>query len=190
MHEWLEIADGGLLLWLPQFLAPAEADEWLSWLLTEVTWKEEYLFGRPVPRLVAWYAAVGVRYTYSRLTHVGEGWHPRLAELTQRVSEVAQVEFNSILLNRYRNGSDSMGMHTDAEPELGINPAVATLSVGATREFRLHHRLRKEKRSYQLTHGSLLIMAGTSQHHWLHGIPKTKRPVGERISLTFRRILG
>jgi alkylated DNA repair dioxygenase AlkB len=94
------------------------------------------------------------------------------------------------LLNLYRDGQDSIGFHTDAEPELGVNPVVATLSFGSEREFVLKHKATKETIRYKLGSGSLLVMGGASQHHWLHAVPKTDAVVGERIRLTFRRIVG
>ena len=174
----------------PDFLGVDEATATFRWLQTNIAWKQETIFGRPAPRLNAWYAELGINYRYSGITHYGEGWLPELQAINNWVGSVAGVVFNSILLNRYRDGQDSMSFHTDAEKELGINPVVATLSFGAEREFKLRHPASKERLSYRLTHGSLLVMAGTSQHHWLHAIPKTKDVVGERISLTFRRILS
>ena len=98
--------------------------------------------------------------------------------------------FNSLLLNYYRDGNDSIGYHTDAEPELGVDPIVPSLSLGAARQFVLRHVRTRERLTYDLTHGSLLVMAGTTQHHWRHAVPKTKTPVGKRINLTFRNILS
>jgi len=113
-----------------------------------------------------------------------------LEEVKREVEAVAGTPFNSVLLNFYRDGRDSIGFHTDAEPELGDNPAVVTVSFDAVREFVLKHKKAKETLKYRLGHGSLMVMAGASQHHWLHALPKTDDAVGERISLTFRRIVG
>jgi alkylated DNA repair dioxygenase AlkB len=113
-----------------------------------------------------------------------------LEEIKRAVEASAGTTFNSLLLNFYRDGKDSIGFHTDAEPELGENPVVATLSFGAVRSFVLKHKATKETLTYRLGHGSLLVMGGTSQHHWLHALPKTDEVVGERISLTFRKIVG
>src|SRR5262249_54771570 len=96
--------------------------------------------------------------------------------------------FNSLLLNLYRDGQDSIGFHTDAEPELGRDPVVATVSFGAQRDFVLKHKVSRKGLTYRLAHGSLLVMGGSSQHHWLHGLPKTSEDIGKRVSLTFRRI--
>jgi alkylated DNA repair dioxygenase AlkB len=190
MAERIEIRDGGWLLWEPKLYAPHEADRLLARLRDEVPWRQEQIFGRPVPRLNAWFADAGLTYAYSGISHAGRGWLPWLEEIRQRVEEASGAEFNSLLLNRYRDGQDSISPHADNEPELGENPVVATLSFGAEREFVLRHRKKKEKLVYRLGHGSLLVMGGTSQQFWLHGIPKTDAPVGERISLTFRRLIS
>jgi alkylated DNA repair dioxygenase AlkB len=190
MAQWTDIRDGGLLLYDPAFCDSQEADTLFAWLEAEVPWRQEVVHGKPLPRLNAWFADAGLRYSYSGLSHQGAGWLPELAEIKEQVEAASGAVFNSLLLNRYRDGRDSIGFHTDAEPELGTNPAVATVSFGSERDFVLKHRASKEVLTYRLGHGSLLVMAGTSQHHWLHAVPKSEAPVGERISLTFRRIIG
>jgi alkylated DNA repair dioxygenase AlkB len=189
MTEWQDIRDGGKLLYDVAFFTPAEAERWFAWLRENVPWRQESVQGRPLPRLNAWFSERDLRYSYSGVSHVGSGWAPELAEIKRRVEATARVPFNSLLLNRYRDGRDSIGFHTDAEPELGPNPVVATLSFGSERAFVLKHKGTKETLTYRLGPGSLLVMAGTSQHHWLHSLPKTESVVGERISLTFRRIV-
>ena len=114
-------------------------------------------------------------------TRLGE-----LAELRDVVSDAAGVRFNSALLNRYRDGSDSVSWHRDDEPELGRNPTIGSVSFGATRRFKIRDLATKETHDLDLVDGSLLVMRGASQREWEHCIPKTKRPVGERINLTFR----
>lgn len=190
MAEWRDIRDGGRLLYDPGYYAPAEADAFFAWLRSDVPWRQEVAHGNPLPRLNAWFADDGLRYSYSGLSHVGSGWLPDLASAKEKVEAASAATFNSLLLNRYRNGQDSIGFHTDAEPELGVNPVVATVSFGSERDFLLRHRQTKELLTCRVGHGSLLVMAGTSQHHWLHAVPKTDEPVGERISLTFRLILS
>jgi alkylated DNA repair dioxygenase AlkB len=190
MVEWRDIRDGGRLLYDPAFCSPEEADALFAWLRTNVPWKQEAAHGNLLPRLNAWYADAGLMYAYSGLSHVGSGWLLELAEIKRGVEAASGSAFNSLLLNLYRHGQDSIGFHTDAEPELGENPAVATVSFGSERDFVLKHRQSKETLTYRVGHGSLLVMAGTSQHHWLHSVPKTDQPVGERISLTFRLIRG
>ncbi|MBL8799058.1 MAG: alpha-ketoglutarate-dependent dioxygenase AlkB [Planctomycetia bacterium] len=189
MAQHLAILDGGLLLYEPEFLPRPAADELFQRLREQTPWKHEIGRGRPFPRLTAWYADAGTTYRYSGVAHHGEGWSPDLLLERQQVEAAAGAAFNSLLLNLYRDGRDSIGLHTDAEPELGQNPVVASISLGAVREFVLKHIATRETLKYPLAHGSLLVMGGTSQHHWLHGVPKTKTVVGERINLTFRNIL-
>ena len=189
MAEYRELLDGGTLTYDAAFFNRAEADRLLALLRSEVPWQHEVGRGRPFPRLTAWYADAGVNYSYSGVTHQGQGWTPELLQIKQRVEAAAGVPFNSLLLNLYRDGNDSIGFHTDAEPELGQNPVVASVSLGAVRRFILKHKNQREKLSYLLAHGSLLVMGGTCQHYWLHGVPKTAQSVGQRINLTFRQIL-
>jgi alkylated DNA repair dioxygenase AlkB len=183
-----ELRDGGWLLYTEGFLAGPEADDLLKRLQTEVEWRQERIYGRPVPRLNAWFADPGVQYAYSGLRFQGSGWPEWLLDARHQVEAAAGTQFNSLLLNRYRDGHDSIGLHADAEPELGPDPVIATLSLGAARDFVLRHRRDRDAKRYRLTHGSLLIMGGTSQHFWLHGVPKTQTPAGERVSLTYRAI--
>jgi alkylated DNA repair dioxygenase AlkB len=190
MAEWLGIRDGGKLLYDAAFFPPAQADALFAWLRANIPWRQESVHGRPLPRLNAWFSDSGLQYSYSGVSHSGAGWLPQLAEIKRRVEEAAGAAFNSLLLNLYRDGRDSIGFHTDAEPELGPDPVVATLSFGSERTFVLKHKVTKETITYRLGPGSLLVMGGTSQHHWLHAVPKTDAAVGERISLTFRRITG
>jgi alkylated DNA repair dioxygenase AlkB len=189
MTERIELRDDGWLLYAPALFSHDEADGLLAAFRDDIEWRQETIFGRPVPRLNAWFADPGLVYAYSGLTHRGEGWPEWVLSVKQRVEAAAGAEFNSLLLNRYRHGQNSISFHADNEPELGENPVVATVSLGSEREFVLKHRKTRETLTYRLPHGSLLLMGGASQHHWLHGIPKTKDEVGERISLTLRRIV-
>jgi alkylated DNA repair dioxygenase AlkB len=184
-----DIADGGVLLYHAHFLPHDEADALFARLKREAPWKQETSsFGRPFPRLTAYHADAGVAYRYSGVEHQAAPWPDYLLAIRRRVEEAAGAGFNSLLLNYYRDGSDSIGHHSDAEPELGLNPIVPSISLGGTRRFILRHVRTKEKLTFDLTHGSLLVMAGTTQHHWQHAVPKTSEPVGERINLTFRNI--
>ena len=130
-----------------------------------------------------------MEYRYSGVTHRGDGWPDELLAVRQKVEHAAGAEFNSLLLNFYRDGRDSIGFHADDEKELGKNPVVASISLGAVRKFVLKHVRSKETLTFHLAHGSLLVMAGTCQHHWHHGVPKTTQEVGERINLTFRNLV-
>ncbi|MEF1310624.1 alpha-ketoglutarate-dependent dioxygenase AlkB [Vibrio mytili] len=182
--------DQGKIYYHPNFLSLLEADEYFTKLRTTLPWQQKSitLFGRSVlqPRLQAWHG--DAIYTYSGLTSEPHPWTPELSELKQRCESIAQEPFNSVLANLYRNGQDSMGWHQDNEPELGTNPVIASLNLGATRRFLLRNLHCKTQIEYELSHGSLLIMAGKLQHHWKHSVPKTAKPKGERINLTFRYI--
>ena len=159
----------------------------------ELVWeqREIVLFGRRVlqPRLIAWTGTLG--YRYSGQTLEPREATPATAAILARVSAHTGEAFNHILLNRYRDGTDSMGMHADDEPELGRDPMVATLSLGATRRFVVKPRRATlgAPQALELGHGSLLVMGGTCQRHYVHGVPRQANAAGERISLTFRRLL-
>ena len=185
---WLDLCEG----WLP----PEEATRVFARLRDEVPWKHEAIriAGRAIlqPRLTAWYGDPGASYTYSGLTVEPIAWTPLLAGLRDAVAREAGESFNSALLNFYRDGRDSMGLHADDEPELGVNPVIASLSVGERRRFQLRPRkgVNAEPIDLTLSNGSLLVMGGRAQHHWKHGVPKEKKILDGRINLTFRRVVG
>jgi alkylated DNA repair dioxygenase AlkB len=140
-----------------------------------------------VPRLVAWHGDPGAVYTYSGTAHEPRPWTDDLRSVRERLQRLTGHRYNSVLLNLYRDGRDGMGWHADDEPELGPAPAIASLSLGATRRFRLRHRGQRELGcAVDLAHGDLLLMAGGTQSAYLHALPKTARLVGERINLTWR----
>src|SRR5205085_1550841 len=141
-----------------------------------------------LPRLTAWYGDAGKSYTYSHIAMKSEPWTPILLYIKNRIEEVVEVSFNSVLLNLYRSGKDSVSWHQDNERELGENPVIGSVSFGGIRRFQFRHRLKKDigKVDLNLTPGSLLIMKGTTQQCWQHQIPKTSKPVLPRINLTFR----
>jgi alkylated DNA repair dioxygenase AlkB len=184
------LARGAWLDHEPGWLAVREADAAFRETSDELPWEQRsiVLFGRsvPQPRLIAW--AGELRYRYSGQTLEPRACAPHLLPLLQRVCDRAGVPFNHVLANRYRDGRDSMGMHADDEPELGEDPVVATLSLGATRRLVLKPRRKADGavQDLQLAHGSLLIMGGSCQRHYVHGIPRQASVGGERISLTFR----
>jgi alkylated DNA repair dioxygenase AlkB len=188
----VDLGGGAWLEYGPDFLSAAEADRVLASLRDELTWeaREIVLFGRRVrqPRLIAWAGSPG--YRYSGQTLEPREPTPSTAILMARVGEHTGVPFNHVLLNRYRDGADSIGLHADDEPELGRDPVVATLSLGATRRFVLKPRRKSlgTSRSLDVRHGSLLVMGGTCQRHYVHGVPRQSDAAGERISLTFRRV--
>ena len=170
-----------------------ERDVLLHELLTRTEWEQETitLFGRPVvqPRLTAWFGVAMDAATRYRTTRPPVPWPPLLAAVGDRVAAHAGVEFNSALANLYRDGRDSVAWHADDEPALGAEPVIASVSLGATRRFALRRRDKTKTFSVDLGHGDLLVMSGRIQQQWLHSIPKTRRPVGPRINLTFRSYL-
>jgi alkylated DNA repair dioxygenase AlkB len=170
---------------------PAEADRLLEELLRVTAWRQEIgtVMGRRVaiPRLTAWHGEAS--YVYSGIRMAPAPWNAPLLELKALAEHLVARPFNSVLLNLYRDGRDSVSWHADNEPGLGREPVIASISLGAVRRFQLRHRHRKERLDLDLPHGSCLIMAGATQHHWLHQLPKTARPVGPRINLTFRLML-
>ena len=184
-------------LWLQRsFLRDDEATHCFDLLLHELEWRQGSvtLFGRKhdIPRLQAWYGDVGAQYTYSGMRLSAAPWTVTLDTLKTRIGQIADVPFNSVLANFYRDGADSVGWHSDNERDLGKDPVIASLSLGATRRFQLRHRGRPELPvvNIDLAPGDLLIMAGPMQSHWHHQIPKTAKRVGPRINLTFRLVKG
>lgn len=182
----IHLADGGILLYEEAFLSPAVADHFFTQLLDECAWEQKPgIFGRMQPRLIASYGEPGLNYRYSGRDYVALPWTPILLEI-KRTIEAVRGAYNYCLLNRYRTGQDSMGMHADDEPEMG--DVIGSLSLGATRTFRIKHNTTKETMTFAVGHGTLIIMAGTMQHFWKHEVPKTREAVGERINLTYRLI--
>ncbi len=163
-------------------------------LRAQIPWKEHrvFVFGRWVlqPRLTAWFGDAGVPYHYSGNSLQPNSWTPELASIRQVCEGLANSNFNSVLANLYRDGSDSIAWHADDERELGVNPVIASVNLGQERRFDLRHRHTGETVKVLLPHGSVLVMSGPTQHHWLHQVPKSARPMGERINLTFRQIHG
>jgi len=201
--DWQRIdLPGADVVLQPHWLAPAEADALLAALLTAIPWETHRirLFGREVasPRLSCWIGDRGTGYTYSRTRFEPRPWPPALAALRPRVEAACQARFNqtrfnSVLVNLYRDGNDSMGWHSDDEPELGAQPVIASLSLGAERCFRFRRRLPRGVRAtpadtlrLPLPHGSLLCMAGRTQHLYRHDLSKTRAPTAARLNLTFR----
>lgn len=191
--QLIEIEDGELVYY-PQLFSVAQSDRWLTVLQATVQWRQDAIrmFGKllPLPRLTAWYGDRGTTYSYSGITMQPSLWTAELQEIKSGVEAIAHQPFNSVLLNYYRQGRDSMSWHSDDEPELGQNPVIASVSFGGTRRFMLRHKFRRELSTVKLdlAHGSCLLMKGATQHFWQHQIPKTTKPVSPRINLTFRVI--
>jgi alkylated DNA repair dioxygenase AlkB len=178
----------------PQCFSLAESNDYFGRLQQETQWKQEpiKIFGKEVmqPRLTAWYGDTDKSYTYSGITMQPQAWNPVLTAIKSTIEKVAGEQFTSALLNYYRDGQDSMGWHRDNEKQLGINPVIASVSFGAPRIFKLRHYEKKTPViNMELTHGSLLLMTGATQHYWEHALPKTARVKEGRINLTFRKIL-
>ncbi|MYC77656.1 alpha-ketoglutarate-dependent dioxygenase AlkB [Candidatus Poribacteria bacterium] len=190
--EEIPIQDGKLCLY-PHLFPPEESERFLTQLKDNVNWQQEEikLYGRtiPLPRLTAWFGDEGKTYMYSGITVEPESWTPTLLKIKSRIEEVSDARFNSVLLNYYRNERDSVSWHSDDEPELGKDPIIGSVSFGAARTFQLKHKTNKSLTfSRDLPDGSYLEMAGSTQHYWLHQIPKRTRKIGPRINLTFRVI--
>jgi len=190
MARQLLPCDGAMWLF-EAFLPPPAADRAFATLFDELDWRREKMriMGRSVavPRLTAWYGAAA--YRYSGIDHPPRPMPAVLHDLAARAAGTTGRSFDAVLANLYRDGADGMGWHADDEKALGENPVVAGLSLGATRRFQIKHKTRALRRiDLDLPSGSLLLMSGPMQHHWLHRLAKTKRPVGPRINLTFRRM--
>jgi alkylated DNA repair dioxygenase AlkB len=185
----IPIEDGELAL-LHRLPLPLSNAEVFERLLQETAWRHDsvVMYGKRhlQPRLTAWYGEAS--YTYSGLRLEPLPMTPLLAQLRGAVEAATGHRYNSVLLNHYRNGQDSMGMHSDDEPELGPHPVIASLSYGATRTFILRHKRSKRTVKLDLADGNLLLMTGSLQENWLHGINKTAKPIGSRLNLTFRYI--
>jgi alkylated DNA repair dioxygenase AlkB len=175
------------------WMAKPEADALFAGLRHAIPWQVHRirLFGRDVdsPRLSCWIGDPGTGYTYSGVHFEPNPWPVALRAIRARLAGELRIDFNSVLVNLYRDGRDSMGWHSDDERELGTQPVIASLSLGATRRFVLKHRSDPSmKFALELPHGSLLLMRGATQASYRHALPRTARPVGSRINLTFRRI--
>ena len=187
----IKIKDGEYL-YIENFFNRKKADSMFKSLINQISWNQEgmMMYGKYIqfPRLTAWYGDNDKPYSFSGITLQPTFWTPELNEIKSLIEPLAKTSFNSVLLNRYRDGSDSISWHTDAEKELGKNPIIASVNFGAERVFQLKHMKTQERIDILLKHGSLLVMMGELQHNWKHQIPKTKKVIGERINLTFRTI--
>jgi alkylated DNA repair dioxygenase AlkB len=193
--ERIPIADGEVY-YLSKLELGRDDDAVFDRLIADVPWRQERIlvWGKMhlQPRLVAWYGDRGSDYTYSGITLTPLPWTDLLVEIKTRVETVTAASFNSVLLNYYRDNRDSMGFHSDDEPELGLRPVIASLSLGEERTLILKHKLNKLAKPIRLklASGSLLLMKGETQKYWTHGIAKESRPCGPRINLTFRQIVS
>lgn len=193
VSSWEKIDAPGAEIWFRRdFLAAEAASGLLARLIRGVPWRQDKIrmFGKvhDLPRLQQWYGDPGRVYVWSGIKMQPQPWTPELAQVRDAVQRATKREFNSVLLNYYRDGNDTVAWHSDNEPGLGLTPFIASLSVGAEREFQLRRTAEPNgpKLSVMLTHGSLLVMSGETQANWQHQVPRRKRVSGPRINLTFR----
>lgn len=187
-YNWLP--QDGVVQYYGSIFSPAEANRYFELLLDTIAWKndEAIMFGRRIvtKRKVAWYGDTDFSYSYSNITKKALPWTPELLALKAAVEAKTGELFNSCLLNLYHDGTEGMAWHSDGEKELKQDGAIGSLSFGANRKFAFKHKATKETVSLVLEHGSLLVMKGTTQTHWLHRLPPTKRIASPRVNLTFR----
>lgn len=186
----------GEVWYMENFMPPEKANSYFKILNETIRWRQEdiKMYGKtyPVPRKTAWYGYEGFNYKYSGILCNPEPWTKELLGIKRVIeSFLPNSDFNSVLLNLYRNGNDKVSWHADDEKGLGINPLIASVSLGATRRFDLKHKTEpNEKLQLELLPGSLVIMMGALQHNWLHQIPVQKKVSDSRINLTFRTIVS
>lgn len=189
-----DLADGGKLIYLPDFLAPNVAQRYFEELRDTAPWEQKQgVFGHDQPRLTASYGDQGMTYRYSGTVNAANPWTETMLVVKRKIEEIIPrfeqaTNFNYCLLNRYRDGQDSVGMHADDEP--GMGNVIGSLSLEATRTFKIRHNKKKLKMGFAASQGSLIIMGGTMQRFWKHGVEKEPEVRGERINLTFRRMEG
>ncbi|MBA4319830.1 MAG: alpha-ketoglutarate-dependent dioxygenase AlkB [Flavobacterium sp.] len=181
------------IIYYPHFFDKKEANAIFAQLTNDIPWQQDDIrvFGKthPQPRLTALFGNEGKPYSYSNIKMQPHPWTLLLQKIKSQIESVSDTNFTTVLLNQYRDGKDSNGWHADNEKELGTNPIIASVSFGAERVFQLkHNSISDLKQNILLEHGSLLVMKGTTQHFWKHQIPKTAKPIGSRINLTFRII--
>lgn len=177
-----------------KLLNSRKTSHYFTRLMDTIDWQQDevIIFGKRIvtKRMTGWYGEREFDYTYSKITRKAQLWTPELAELRDLVEKKTGLEFNSCLLNLYQSGEEGMSWHSDAEAELGKEPAIASLSLGAERRFVLKNKASGDKVTVELENGSLLLMKGQTQQYWLHSLPKTKKVKEPRINLTFRKIVS
>lgn len=196
-EDWIDktknwLPEDGTVNYYGKVFNGQEADHYLKVLMDTIEWRndEAVIFGKKIitKRKVAWYGNLPFEYTYSNTTKRALSWTPELIELKSRVEQECGDTFNSCLLNLYHTGEEGMAWHSDGETDLKKNGAIGSLSFGAERKFAFKHKVTKNKVEMRLEHGSLLVMKGITQTHWLHRLPPTKLIQAPRINLTFRTI--
>lgn len=186
------IPQGGTVNYYGTVFNEEDSQHYFNYLLNEIPWKADQavIFGKVIEtkRKVAWFGDREFEYTYSGRTKRAMIWTRELVELKEKVEDITGETFNSCLLNLYHDGSEGMAWHSDAEKDLKKNGAIASLTFGAERKFSFKHKISKEKVDIQLSNGSMLVMKGETQKHWLHSLPPTKKVHAPRINLTFRTV--
>jgi alkylated DNA repair dioxygenase AlkB len=189
MFKRIDMPDADVILF-EGFFDASTSDVFFKELNENAAWRREKikLYGKriSIPRLTAWYGDQGKSYKYSGITVSPEPWTPALLDIKRAIEAISGIQFNSVLLNMYRTGRDSVAWHSDDEPELGREPVIGSVSLGQTRVFQFKHKISGLREEIILRHGSYLLMRGTTQHHWLHQIPKQTTACDSRINLTFR----
>ena len=189
-----DLPDADVAYW-PGFFSPKVSARLLQSLIAEIPWKQNKIrfYGKEslVPRLESWHGEPGICYAYSGIEMEAKPWTKELLEIKKQIEKKSGTVFNSVLINYYRDGKDRVAWHSDDEKELGKDPVIGSVSLGGERKFKLRHKQFKKnglKQEIILNNGSFLLMQGSTQHHWLHEIPRTAIPVSPRVNLTFRVI--
>lgn len=184
----------GAVYYYGKLLSQSQADYYFEQLMTAIAWRndEAIMFGKAIvtKRKVAWYGDKPFEYTYSNITKKALPWTPELIALKQWAEQQSGATFNSCLLNLYHSGAEGMAWHSDGEKDLLRHGAIASISLGAERKFAFKHKITQQKIELMLEHGSLLVMTGATQEHWLHRLPPTIKIAKPRVNLTFRTIVG
>jgi alkylated DNA repair dioxygenase AlkB len=193
--ETLNLPDADVAYY-DSFFPVENSDRLLDSLINQIQWKQNTIrfYGKesPVPRLEAWYGDPGMSYSYSGIRMDPLPWTEDLLEIKKIIEPVSMTTFNSVLINFYRDGKDRVAWHSDDEKELGKKPIIGSVSFGAERKFKLRHKKYREnglRSDIMLKHGSFLLMSGSTQSHWAHEIPRTAKPLGPRVNLTYRKII-
>ncbi len=193
--ETLNLPDADVTYY-DSFFSAENSDRLLDSLINQVQWKQNTIrfYGKesPVPRLEAWYGDPGMSYSYSGIRMDPLPWTEDLLEIKKIIEPVSMTTFNSVLINFYRDGKDRVAWHSDDEKELGKKPIIGSVSFGAERKFKLRHKKYRKnglRSEIMLKHGSFLLMSGSTQSHWAHEIPRTAKPLGPRVNLTYRKII-
>lgn len=187
------LPNDGTVHYYGKVFSQEKSDFYYNYLFHQIPWEndEAVIFGKLIltKRKVAWFGEKPFEYTYSKRTKYAKPWTPELLELKQKCEEITGETYNSCLLNLYHDGNEGMAYHSDAEKDLKKHAAIASLTFGAERKFLFKHKTTKEKVEVFLENGSLLVMKGTTQDHWLHRLPTTTRIKIPRVNLTFRTII-